>query len=76
MSRISEDRMERALEQLKTISKEDYAKGKALAAIVKPLRSVLHKTPDEGTTRRFKDGYNYLGRYPEKVIAFFDKHMN
>ena len=30
----------------------------------------------EGTTRRFKDGYNYFGRYPEKVIAFFDKHMN
>jgi len=26
----------------------------------------------EGTTRRFKDGYNYFGRYPEKVIAFFD----
>ncbi len=29
----------------------------------------------EGTTRRFKDGYNYFGRHPEKVIAFFDKHM-
>ena len=24
----------------------------------------------EGTTRRFKDGYNYFGRYPEKVLAF------
>jgi hypothetical protein len=20
--------------------------------------------------RRFKDGYNYFGRYPEKVLAF------
>ena len=29
----------------------------------------------EGTTRRFKDGYNYFGRHPEKIIAFFDKHM-
>jgi alpha-beta hydrolase superfamily lysophospholipase len=29
----------------------------------------------ENTTRRFKDGYNYFGRHPEKVIAFFDKHM-
>ena len=25
----------------------------------------------ENTTRRFKDGYNYFGRYPEKVLAFF-----
>jgi hypothetical protein len=23
----------------------------------------------------FKDGYNYFGRHPEKIIAFFDKHM-
>jgi hypothetical protein len=29
----------------------------------------------EGTTKRFKDGYNYFGRHPEKVIGFFDKHM-
>ena len=29
----------------------------------------------EGTTRRFKDGYNYFGRHPEKIIAFFDKYM-
>jgi hypothetical protein len=30
----------------------------------------------ENTTRRFKDGYNYIGRYyPEKVLAFFDRHM-
>jgi hypothetical protein len=29
----------------------------------------------EGTTRRFKDGYNYFGRHPERIIAFFDKHM-
>lgn len=30
----------------------------------------------EGTTKRFEDGYNWFGRYPEKVLAFFDKHMN
>jgi hypothetical protein len=29
----------------------------------------------EGTTKRFKDGYNYFGRHPEKVLAFVDKHM-
>ena len=28
----------------------------------------------EGTSRRF-DGYNYFGNHPEKMIAFFDKHM-
>jgi hypothetical protein len=29
----------------------------------------------EHTTRRFKDGYNYFGRHPEKVILFFDQYM-
>lgn len=29
----------------------------------------------EGTTHRFKDGYNYFGRTPEKVLAFLDSHM-
>jgi len=29
----------------------------------------------ENTTHRFRDGYNYFGRYPEKVLAFFEKHM-
>jgi len=25
------------------------------------------------TTRRFKDGYNYFGRHPAKIIAFLDR---
>lgn len=29
----------------------------------------------EGTKKRFRDGYNYFGRYPEKIIPFFDKYM-
>lgn len=29
----------------------------------------------EGTTRRFKDGYNWFGRHPEQVLAFLDKYM-
>jgi len=29
----------------------------------------------EGTTRRFKDGYNYFGRTPEKVLGFLAKYM-
>ena len=49
--------MAKALEQLKTISKEDYAKVKALAAIVKPLRSVLHKTPDDYGMTGWRDIY-------------------
>ena len=64
MSRISKERMEKALEQLKTISEQDYAKVKALAAIVKPLRSVLHKTPDD---------YGMLG-WRDLVIPSDDGH--
>jgi hypothetical protein len=29
----------------------------------------------ENTTHRFRDGYNYFGRYSEKVLAFFEKHI-
>jgi hypothetical protein len=29
----------------------------------------------EGTTKRFEDGYNWFGRYPEKVLSFLDKYM-
>ena len=51
MSRIPKERVEKALEQLKIISEEDYGKVKTLANIVKPLRSVLFKTPgDYGVT--------------------------
>ncbi|MFO1152952.1 MAG: alpha/beta hydrolase [Rhodospirillales bacterium] len=57
MSRMPKERMEAALQQLKTISEEDYAKVKALAAIVKPLRSVLHKTPDDYAMTGWKDIY-------------------
>lgn len=37
----------KAFEQEKTISAEDYEKVKGLAAIVRPLRSFIFKTPDE-----------------------------
>ena len=47
MGRISAERMAKAQEQLKTISKEDHAKVKAIANIVRPLRSFIFKTPDE-----------------------------
>lgn len=29
----------------------------------------------EGTTRRFKDGYNWFGRTPDKVIGFLHTYM-
>jgi pimeloyl-ACP methyl ester carboxylesterase len=49
--------MEEALRQLKTISEGDYAKVKTLAAIVKPIRSVLHKTPDDYGMTGWRDIY-------------------
>ncbi|KLK91728.1 hypothetical protein AA309_18395 [Microvirga vignae] len=30
----------------------------------------------ENTTWRFKDGYNYFGRHPEKVLGFLEKYMH
>lgn len=47
MSRMSQERMAKALKQLETISEADHAKVKGLAEIVRPLRSVIHKTPDD-----------------------------
>jgi len=55
MSRIPKERLEKAMEQLKTISKEDHAKVKGLANIVRPLRSVLHKTPNDYGMKGWKD---------------------
>ena len=57
MSRLSQERMATALEQLKAISQQDHAKVKALAAIVKPLRRVLHKTPDDHGMTGWRDVY-------------------
>ena len=47
MSRIPKERMEKAQEQLNTISKEDHTKVKNIANIVRPLRSFIFKTPDD-----------------------------
>ena len=47
MTGISPGRMQKALEQEKTISAEDHAKVKGLAAIVKSPRSFIFKTPDD-----------------------------
>lgn len=44
---MSEERMSNAIEQLKTISDSDYAKIKGMVNVVRPFRSVLHKTPDD-----------------------------
>jgi hypothetical protein len=41
---MSKERMERALEQLKTFSEADYPKVKGLANVCRPLRSVIQKT--------------------------------
>lgn len=30
----------------------------------------------EGTTARFRDGYNWFSRQPEVVLGFLGKHMN
>ena len=56
-ARMPQDRLRRAQEQLKTISKEDHEKVKTLANIVRPLRSVLHKTPDDYGMAGWRDIY-------------------
>ena len=47
MSVLPKDRLEKALEQEKTISAEDHEKVKFLANVCRPLRSFIHKTPDD-----------------------------
>ena len=47
MSRMPQERLDRARQQLEEISEADHAKVKGLAEIVKPLRSFIHKTPDD-----------------------------
>lgn len=49
--------MDKAQKQLQTISDEDYAKVQGLANIVKPLRSVFHKTPDDYGMTGWQDLY-------------------
>jgi hypothetical protein len=29
----------------------------------------------QNTRKRFRDGYNYFGRHPEKIIDFIDRRM-
>src|ERR687893_2990304 len=55
--RMSRERMEKAQEQLKKISKKDHEKVKQLANIVRPLRSVLFKTPDDHGMTGWRDVY-------------------
>jgi hypothetical protein len=57
MSRMPIERMQNALEQAKTISEEDYAKVKAIANIVRPLRSIIQKTPDDHGMTEWRDIY-------------------
>lgn len=57
MSRLSNERLEKALQQQKTISKEDYEKVKGIANIVKPLRSFIHKTPDDHGMTKWENIY-------------------
>jgi hypothetical protein len=73
---MPKERMERALEQLKAISEEDYAKVKGLANVVRPLRSVIHKTPDDyGMTGR-KDLHILRDRlHPSRQAAFSPSGM-
>jgi len=47
MTGMSKERMQKARAQEKTISREDHAKVKALAGMVKMPRSFIFKNPDE-----------------------------
>ncbi|CUS36060.1 hypothetical protein COMA1_20619 [Candidatus Nitrospira nitrosa] len=55
MGRISKERMDKALEHLKTISQEDYAKAKGMTNIVKTPRSFLFKTPKDYDLKGWRD---------------------
>ncbi|MEM1172175.1 MAG: alpha/beta hydrolase [Cyanobacteria bacterium P01_H01_bin.35] len=55
MIRMLKERMEKAQEQKKVISKEDYEKVKALAGICKPLRSFIHKIPKDHGMNEWED---------------------
>ena len=55
MARLSADRLAKAQEQLRNISATDLEKIKALTGIVKPLRSFIHKTPDEHGMQEWYD---------------------
>lgn len=57
MSRMSAERLSTAQSQLETISPDDYEKVKGLANIVRPIRSVLHKTPDDYGMSGWRDIY-------------------
>ena len=57
MTRLSKERFEAAEKQLQSISAEDYEKVKGLANIVRPLRSVIHKTPDDHGIESWEDIY-------------------
>lgn len=57
MSRMSAQRLSTAQSQLETISPDDYEKVKGLANIVRPIRSVLHKTPDDYGMSGWRDIY-------------------
>lgn len=46
-ARMPKERMELAFKQLETISPDDYEKVKTLAGICRPIRSFIHKTPDD-----------------------------
>ena len=46
MSGMSKKRMQKALEQEKTISKDDHAKVEALTGFIRMPRSFLFKPPD------------------------------
>ena len=47
MTGMSKERMQQALEQERTISREDHARVKALAGMVRMPRSFIFRTPDE-----------------------------
>lgn len=54
--RISKENLEKAVEQLNKISKEDYAKVQGMVGVVKrDFRSILHKTPDDYGMKNWED---------------------
>lgn len=55
MARMSAERLNKARNQLQNIVAEDFEKVRALTNIVKPLRSFIHKTPDDHGMTEWQD---------------------
>lgn len=73
MNSIHKERSEKALEQLQTLAGNSEDAPKTFDLLGSQKKQLFWI---EGATRRFQDGYNHFGRYPETVLHFLDQHLS